>query len=119
MKKKIIILGGGESGVGAALLAQQNGFDVFLSDAGELKGIYKAELNKAHIEFGLLYVNDFIEGKQYLLAKFFRDEHRSQFVMPHFINDEYGIGHCYYSHTQIAPLEISNLQPVILKKQIG
>ena len=51
MKKKIIILGGGESGVGAALLAQQNGFDVFLSDAGELKGIYKAELNKAHIEF--------------------------------------------------------------------
>ena len=32
MKKKIVILGAGESGVGTALLAQQKGFDVFVSD---------------------------------------------------------------------------------------
>ena len=31
--KKIIVLGGGESGVGAALLAKKNGYDVFVSDA--------------------------------------------------------------------------------------
>ena len=36
MKKRLVILGGGESGVGAALLAQQQGYDVFLSDGGKL-----------------------------------------------------------------------------------
>lgn len=41
---KIIILGGGESGVGAAILAQQKGHDVFLSDAGRLKDQYKQTL---------------------------------------------------------------------------
>ncbi len=51
MSKKIIILGGGESGVGAALLAKQKGYDVFLSDGGMLKEIYRAELKKHAIEF--------------------------------------------------------------------
>ncbi|TXH23436.1 MAG: UDP-N-acetylmuramoyl-L-alanine--D-glutamate ligase [Chitinophagaceae bacterium] len=51
MKKKIVILGGGESGVGAALLALQHGYDVFLSDAGTIKDIYKAELNNAKIDY--------------------------------------------------------------------
>ena len=32
--KKIVVLGGGESGCGAAVLAQQKGFKVFLSDKG-------------------------------------------------------------------------------------
>ncbi len=41
---KITILGGGESGVGAALLAKQLGYSVFLSDAGKLKDNYKQEL---------------------------------------------------------------------------
>ena len=40
----MVILGGGESGVGAALLAKQHGYDVFLSDGGKLKEIYKKEL---------------------------------------------------------------------------
>ena len=39
--KKIIILGGGESGVGAALLAKAKGFEVFLSDKGLLSAQYK------------------------------------------------------------------------------
>ncbi len=49
--KKIVILGGGESGVGAALLAKKQGFDVFLSDGGKLKDDNKRELTDAAIDF--------------------------------------------------------------------
>ena len=38
---RLVILGGGESGVGAAVLAKKKGFDVFLSDKGKLKDNYK------------------------------------------------------------------------------
>ena len=48
---KLVILGGGESGVGAALLAQAKGFDVFLSDKGALKESYRATLQTAGIPF--------------------------------------------------------------------
>ena len=48
---KIIILGGGESGVGSAILAQAKGFDVFLSDSGPLQDKYKAELEKYGIPY--------------------------------------------------------------------
>jgi UDP-N-acetylmuramoylalanine--D-glutamate ligase len=51
MKRKMVILGGGESGVGAALLAKQKGYDVFLSDGGSLKDIYRNELQQAEIGF--------------------------------------------------------------------
>lgn len=51
MSRRIVILGGGESGVGAAKLAQQQGFDVFLSDKGILAEKYKAELQLHHIAF--------------------------------------------------------------------
>lgn len=51
MKKRIVILGGGESGTGAALLAQAKGFDVFLSDMSPLKDRYKKELNDHFIAF--------------------------------------------------------------------
>jgi len=44
VKKKIVILGGGESGVGAALLCKQQGYDVFLSDGGKIKDHYQHEL---------------------------------------------------------------------------
>ncbi len=47
----ISILGGGESGVGAALLAKSKGFDVFLSDAGVLKPTYQDTLRENQIEF--------------------------------------------------------------------
>ncbi|WP_020597097.1 UDP-N-acetylmuramoyl-L-alanine--D-glutamate ligase [Spirosoma panaciterrae] len=49
--QKIVILGGGESGVGAALLAQAKGFDVFLSDKGALKESYRMALQTAQIPF--------------------------------------------------------------------
>ena len=51
MSSNIIILGGGESGVGAAVLAKHKGHRVFLSDGGKLKDIYKAELTANGIEF--------------------------------------------------------------------
>jgi UDP-N-acetylmuramoylalanine--D-glutamate ligase len=51
MKKRMVILGGGESGVGAALLAKQQGYDIFLSDESSLKEIYRSELQIAGIEF--------------------------------------------------------------------
>ncbi len=51
MKKRLVILGGGESGVGAALLAQQQGYDVFLSDGGNLKDHYRTELQQHQIPF--------------------------------------------------------------------
>ncbi|GAB3705355.1 UDP-N-acetylmuramoyl-L-alanine--D-glutamate ligase [Spirosoma flavus] len=49
--KQLVILGGGESGVGAALLAQAKGFSVFLSDKGALKESYRTTLEKAGIPF--------------------------------------------------------------------
>lgn len=44
-------MGGGESGVGSAVLAQAKGFDVFLSDNGPLKDKYKAELDRYGIPY--------------------------------------------------------------------
>lgn len=44
-KKNIVILGGGESGVGAAILAQKQGFNVLVSDNGLLKDKYKSDLD--------------------------------------------------------------------------
>jgi UDP-N-acetylmuramoylalanine--D-glutamate ligase len=48
---KVVILGGGESGVGAALLAKAKGFDVFLSDKGLLTEPYRHTLQTAGIAF--------------------------------------------------------------------
>lgn len=50
-QKKIVILGGGESGVGAAILAKKKGFEVFLSDSGALQDHYKTELTDHDIVF--------------------------------------------------------------------
>jgi UDP-N-acetylmuramoylalanine--D-glutamate ligase len=48
---RIVILGGGESGAGAAVLAKLKGFDVFLSDLSEIKPNYKNLLNEYGIEW--------------------------------------------------------------------
>ncbi|WHF50721.1 UDP-N-acetylmuramoyl-L-alanine--D-glutamate ligase [Chryseobacterium gotjawalense] len=48
---KIVVLGGGESGVGAAYLAKKKGLNVFLSDKGAIKDDYKKQLIEAGIEF--------------------------------------------------------------------
>lgn len=51
MREKIVILGAGESGTGAALLAKAKGFDVFVSDQGPIKEKHKAELLHNSIAF--------------------------------------------------------------------
>ena len=51
MAKKLVILGAGESGVGAALLAKQKGYEVFVSDAGSIKANFQKELEDNGIEF--------------------------------------------------------------------
>ena len=51
MSKRIVILGAGESGTGCAVLAQKQGFDVFVSDAGSIKDKYTQELSAAGIAF--------------------------------------------------------------------
>ncbi|UKJ06850.1 UDP-N-acetylmuramoyl-L-alanine--D-glutamate ligase [Solitalea lacus] len=50
-KDKIVILGAGESGVGSAILAQKQGFDVFVSDFGAIAEKYKNELAARGIRF--------------------------------------------------------------------
>jgi UDP-N-acetylmuramoylalanine--D-glutamate ligase len=47
----MVVLGGGESGVGAALLAKKEGYEVVLMDEGSLKDGYRNELKSAGIEF--------------------------------------------------------------------
>ncbi len=51
MKKRLVILGSGESGTGAALLGQYLGYDVFVSDKGPIKDAYKTELNQSGIKW--------------------------------------------------------------------
>ncbi len=51
MIKRIVILGAGESGVGAAILAKSKGFDVFVSDLGEVSPKYKEALNRYQLKF--------------------------------------------------------------------
>ena len=51
MNNRLVILGGGESGVGAALLAKQKGHDVFVMDEGSLKDVYRNELRQEEISF--------------------------------------------------------------------
>ena len=47
--KKIVVLGAGESGTGAAILAKSKGMDVFVSDMGEIAPMYQALLDQHHI----------------------------------------------------------------------
>ena len=48
---RIVVLGGGESGVGSAVLAKVKGFDVFLSDRGKIEDKYTAVLDKWDIPY--------------------------------------------------------------------
>jgi UDP-N-acetylmuramoylalanine--D-glutamate ligase len=51
MKKRLVILGAGESGVGAALLGMQHGWDVFVSDMGKIKDNFRKELDANGIKY--------------------------------------------------------------------
>lgn len=49
--KRLVVLGAAESGIGAALLGKQQGWDVFVSDGGKIKDKYKQELEAAGIVY--------------------------------------------------------------------
>ncbi|MET3114771.1 UDP-N-acetylmuramoylalanine--D-glutamate ligase [Pedobacter sp. CG_S7] len=51
MEKRIVILGAGESGIGAAMLAQKQGCEVFVSDSGAIAPGYKETLERLNIPF--------------------------------------------------------------------
>lgn len=51
MMKSLVILGGGESGAGAARLGKKLGYDVFLSDKGKLADKYKSVLEELGVEY--------------------------------------------------------------------
>lgn len=50
-KKRLVILGGGESGVGSAILGVAKGYETFVSDSGTIQPGYKAELEKYAIAY--------------------------------------------------------------------
>lgn len=68
--RRLVILGAGESGTGAAILAQKEGFEVFVSDKSEIKSIYKKELDdhlipweeKTHTEALILNADEVIKS---------------------------------------------------------
>ncbi len=51
LRNKLVILGAGESGVGSAILAQKQGYAVFVSDFGTIKEKYKTILSEYKIDF--------------------------------------------------------------------
>lgn len=51
MKERLVILGAGESGTGAAILAAKEGYDVFVSDNGKIKEKYRKDLEAYNIDF--------------------------------------------------------------------
>ncbi len=51
MQKRVVILGSGESGTGAALLAKKQGYEVFVSEKGTIKPPFQKELEAAGIPF--------------------------------------------------------------------
>jgi len=51
MSKRVVILGAAESGIGAAILARKQGYDVFVSDFGTIKEKYKKELIERGFDF--------------------------------------------------------------------
>jgi UDP-N-acetylmuramoylalanine--D-glutamate ligase len=51
MDRRIVVIGAGESGTGAAVLAKKQGFDIFVSDSGKIKDTYKEILYNYEIEW--------------------------------------------------------------------
>jgi UDP-N-acetylmuramoylalanine--D-glutamate ligase len=51
MSKRLVILGAAESGIGAAILAKQKGYDVFVSDGGSIQDKYQSDLDKWQIPY--------------------------------------------------------------------
>ena len=77
MAKRIVVLGAGISGVGAAVLAKKNGFDVFVSDKGIIVDENKAVLVNNEIEWEeqkhssarILNADEVIKSQEFLIMQ--------------------------------------------------
>jgi UDP-N-acetylmuramoylalanine--D-glutamate ligase len=76
MKKRIVILGAGESGTGSAVLALKQGFDVFVSDKGLIKDKYKEILNGQKIKWeeGNHTVKEIISASEVIKSPGIKDD---------------------------------------------
>lgn len=68
-KQKLVVLGAGESGVGAAILAQQKGYDVFVSDYGPIPLDFKARLDEYAIPYEEKGHNELVIVESQLVIK--------------------------------------------------
>ena len=77
MSKRIVVLGAGESGAGAAVLAKKEGFDVFVSDLSVIKPKYKKMLDSHAIrwEEGQHTESDILNADEVIKAREFRIRH--------------------------------------------
>jgi hypothetical protein len=66
---KIVVLGAAESGVGAAVLAQKKGFDVFISDMGSIKDKYKEMMQKSDCHGRKVIIRWTVSWRQMKLSK--------------------------------------------------
>ena len=76
---RLVVLGGGESGVGAAILGKVKGMDVFLSDMGEISSKYKAMLDSYSIPYeeGKHTEDEILDADLYFIDKIGLKEHLS------------------------------------------
>ena len=73
MKKKIVVIGGGESGVGAAILAKKKGLEVFVSDNGSITNENKKVLSNNEIKWDIITLGtqpDIYYSETYFLNDF-------------------------------------------------
>ena len=66
--KRIVILGAGESGAGAAVLAKKEGFDVFVSDMSKIAEKYQTAIKELGNPEKVLFLNDLRGGSPYNAA---------------------------------------------------
>jgi len=73
---KIVVLGAGESGIGAAVLAKKQGFEVFVSDFGKIKDNYRDLLEKYGLEYeqGGHTESKILEAKEVIKSPGIRDD---------------------------------------------
>lgn len=68
MRERVVILGAGESGTGAALLAKAKGYDVFVSEQAQIKEKYRVELTRENIAFEEgIHTTDLITSSQLVI----------------------------------------------------
>ena len=91
---RVVVLGGGESGVGSAVLAKVKGFDVFLSDMGRITDEYAAMLEKWEIPYEQgMHTEELIlnaDGTSKTWAEIAEDNEKYEYNYQKLVEDENG-----------------------------